>query len=108
MTFRKKFQKKIENFTCDVCGTEVKGTGYTDHCPLCLWSKHVDINPGDRRAECGGLMRPIGTTQRRGNWRILYRCQKCGFRRINDISEDDNFQKILEISSKTLTFPSKG
>jgi len=45
----KKFQKRIENFTCEKCGLFVKGTGYTDHCPNCLWSKHMDINPGDRK-----------------------------------------------------------
>ena len=62
MIGEKRFTRTIENFTCGICGTEVKGSGYTDHCPKCLWSEHVDIFPGDRKAECGGLMEPIGTT----------------------------------------------
>ncbi|MEK7061411.1 MAG: RNHCP domain-containing protein, partial [Patescibacteria group bacterium] len=43
------FVKKIEDFVCKVCGTKVKGTGYTNHCPNCLYSLHVDEEvPGDR------------------------------------------------------------
>ena len=53
------FQRRIENFVCENCGYEVAGTGYTNHCPKCLWSKHVDIHPGDRSAACGGMMEPI-------------------------------------------------
>jgi len=39
----RKFSKKVENFTCEACGNKVKGSGYTDHCPNCLYSKHVDV-----------------------------------------------------------------
>ena len=52
----KKFIKVKEDFVCEHCGAEVKGDGYTNHCPKCLWSKHVDVHPGDRAAECGGMM----------------------------------------------------
>lgn len=38
----KNFTRVIEDFICENCGTEVKGNGYTNHCPKCLWSKHVD------------------------------------------------------------------
>ncbi|MBR6751902.1 MAG: RNHCP domain-containing protein, partial [Alphaproteobacteria bacterium] len=44
----KQFVKRVENFTCAHCGAEVFGNGYTNHCPKCLWSRHVDNNPGDR------------------------------------------------------------
>ena len=46
----KRFKMIDEDYICDVCGDEVKALGYTarDHCPNCLASKHVDINPGDR------------------------------------------------------------
>ena len=54
-----KFIKNIEDFTCEHCGAPVKGTGYTNHCPKCLWSKHEDVNPGDRASDCHGLMKPI-------------------------------------------------
>lgn len=64
----KKFTRTPEDFTCLVCGQAVEGTGYTDHCPSCLWSLHADINPGDRRADCRGLMEPIGVIQEKGSW----------------------------------------
>jgi len=54
----KKFQRQKEDFVCGECGTTVSGTGYTNHCPQCLWSMHVDVNPGDRAAACGGMMEP--------------------------------------------------
>lgn len=98
----RRFVKTVENFTCRVCGFLVRGNGYTDHCPKCLWSKHVDVFPGDRRAECGGLMEPVGVIKKGGKWRIFYRCQKCGYERFNDASADDNFQKIRELSSRPI------
>ncbi|WP_420871372.1 RNHCP domain-containing protein [Lysinibacillus xylanilyticus] len=33
---------------------------FRNHCPKCLFSKHVDTVPGDRASTCKGLMRPIG------------------------------------------------
>lgn len=96
----KKFAKKVEDFTCQVCGFLARGTGYTDHCPKCLWSKHVDVFPGDRKAACGGLMAPMGVIKKGGKWRIFYHCQKCAHERFNDASADDNFQKIRELSSR--------
>jgi hypothetical protein len=77
----KKFQRHAEDFTCAQCGTEVTGDGYTNHCPSCLWSKHVDINPGDRAATCGGMMEPIAIDRKNGEWVIQHRCRKCGFLR---------------------------
>ena len=55
----KQFVRRREDFVCEHCGTKVVGDGYTNHCPKCLWSKHVDIMPGDRAEDCQGLMRPI-------------------------------------------------
>lgn len=53
---KKNFIHCQEDFVCEVCGTKVKGTSYTNHCPNCLWSKHVDQNvPGDRAELCHGL-----------------------------------------------------
>jgi rubrerythrin len=95
----KKFIKKVEDFVCEVCRTPVKGTGYTDHCPNCLISKHVDINPGDRQTTCSGLMEPIGIDKRHGIWQIFYRCQKCGYERYNQVAPEDNREKLLSLSS---------
>ncbi|MBU2592241.1 RNHCP domain-containing protein [Patescibacteria group bacterium] len=103
----KRFTRTIEDFTCQVCQTEVRGTGYTDHCPSCLWSKHVDLFPGDREATCGGLMEPTGVTQKRGGWRILYRCQKCGHKRFNNAGPNDDYQKIIKLSTQPARTPGK-
>lgn len=96
----KKFTKVKEDFTCSVCKTKVKGTGYTDHCPKCLYSLHVDIFPGDRKSECHGLMKPVGAFQEKGVWKIEYLCQKCKYSRQNKAASEDNFGKVVELTSK--------
>lgn len=95
-----KFQRNIEDFKCENCGNEVIGNGYTNHCPRCLYSKHVDINPGDRASSCGGLMEPINIERKNGEERIIHKCKKCGFEKANKIQKDDNFDLIVEISKK--------
>lgn len=89
-----KFIKRKEDFVCAVCGRKVKGDGYTDHCPFCLWSKHVDIFPGDRQEECGGLMEPMGIEKKKGQWRLLYRCQKCSYQRWNKATKNDKLSSL--------------
>ena len=58
----KRFNMIDENFICENCGKEITKLGYTarDHCNYCLYSKHVDILPGDRKNMCQGLLKPIG------------------------------------------------
>ncbi len=94
----KRFQKRKEDFVCANCGAFVIGNGYTDHCPNCLYSKHVDINPGDRRANCGGLMEPIGLEVKNGAYRIKYRCLKCGYRHWVKAAANDNRQALIKLS----------
>ena len=86
----RKFQRRIETFTCLHCGSEVHGNGYTNHCPNCLFSRHVDIFPGDRAETCGGLMQPVRATLLHGELIIEHRCIKCGYTRKNKSAEDDN------------------
>ena len=88
----------MEDFICAKCGTKVKGTGYTDHCPNCLWSKHVDINPGDRQASCGGDMEPVGLEIKGDEKIIHYKCQRCGFGHRVKATVDDNFEAILKLT----------
>jgi len=95
----KKFQRNEEDFVCEKCGFKVTGNGYTNHCPKCLWSKHVDINPGDRNETCGGLMKPTEVTLKDNIWRITHRCEKCNFTRINKASEADDVNLIIKISA---------
>lgn len=93
----KKFQRKIEDFTCEHCHAAVKGTGYTNHCPKCLWSKHVDVNPGDRAELCRGLMEPVGALQKKGEYYIVHQCERCGFERQKKLQEGDDFEALLAL-----------
>ena len=93
-----KFQRKIEDFTCEHCGQAVSGTGFTNHCTACLWSKHVDVNPGDRAEACGGLMEPIAVAQKKGSYRIQFRCVKCKSERWNKAAPEDDFEMLLQIA----------
>jgi hypothetical protein len=62
---------------------------YRNHCPACLWSKHLDLKPGDRASECGGLMQPEQIDRRRGKGlMIIHRCVRCGFARPNRVADD--------------------
>ncbi len=96
----KQFTRTREDFVCEHCGAKVKGDGYTNHCPHCLYSKHVDINPGDRSADCGGLMEPVGLELKDGKYVLVHRCSKCGFIRRNKVVEADDFNAVLELSRR--------
>lgn len=96
----KKFNMIDENFICEHCGKEVKKAEYTarDHCPYCLYSKHVDINPGDRENTCRGLLKPIGIEKFKDTYKIIYRCEKCNQEHKNIMANDDDMQEIIRIS----------
>lgn len=96
----KKFTMKNENFICDNCGKEVVKSDYTarDHCPYCLYSKHVDIFPGDRMNECKGLLEPIDIEKFKGGFKIIYKCEKCEEIHKNIALVDDNMNLIIELS----------
>jgi len=77
----KRFSKNDSGFICKNCGFEVEPLGYTsrNHCPKCLCSLHVDINPGDRQNECGGIMDPVSAvTDPKKGYIIIHKCRKCG------------------------------
>jgi formylmethanofuran dehydrogenase subunit E len=77
----KRFKKNDAGFVCKNCGSEVLHLGYTsrNHCPFCLCSLHVDINPGDRANDCGGILRPIQTLpDPKKGFIIIHRCERCG------------------------------
>ena len=98
--------KKSENsgFVCENCGADVlrlSSGSYRNHCPFCLCSKHVDVEPGDRASDCSSLMRPIGTKLSHKGAQILHKCVACGFERYNIINQDpiqpDDYDLFLEI-----------
>jgi len=104
----KLFTKTVEDFVCEHCGEKVIGDGYTNHCPKCLWSKHVDINPGDRASLCQGMMKPIKVEVERGEYLITHCCCEkpvrpghpggCGFLRRKKAEKEDNFDEILKLA----------
>lgn len=94
----KKFKRTIEDFTCGNCGAQIKGNGYTNHCPSCLFSKHVDVNPGDRQEPCGGLMEPVGLILEKGKYVITQRCRLCGQVRKNHAAENDSTEAFIKLS----------
>ncbi|HEY4498935.1 MAG TPA: RNHCP domain-containing protein [Candidatus Paceibacterota bacterium] len=91
-----KFQRKKENFVCEHCGIAVEGSGFTNHCPACLFSKHVDVYPGDRGGECLGLMEPKALLLERGEYQILHRCIRCGAEKKNRAAPGDALQTLLD------------
>ena len=95
----KKFIKTKEDFVCVHCGVEVKGNGYTNHCPECLWSLHVDVYPGDRNAECGGMMEPVAV-EGADQWSLRHRCKKCGKEIVNKVSPSDNKESLIEVATR--------
>lgn len=93
------FLRRIEDFVCDRCGKAVSGDGYTNHCPKCLWSKHVDTEPGDRLALCRGMMDPILIERKGDEWILTHECVTCGHRKRNKMDRKDELSS-LEISQK--------
>jgi len=98
----KRFKMIDEEFVCENCNKKVLPLGYTarDHCPFCLYSKHVDINPGDRNNGCKGLLKPIGIEKFKDSYKIIYKCEKCKMIHKNIMANDDNMNEIIILSTK--------
>lgn len=94
--------KNDEEFICLNCNFKVEKLKYTsrDHCPKCLYSKHVDITPGDRENPCKGILEPIGYIKKGDKEQIIYECRTCKKRVRNIVAEDDNRNLIIELSTK--------
>jgi ribosomal protein L37E len=100
------FIKNNSGFTCEHCGELNPPAVKTcrNHCITCLYSKHVDVEPGDRAAQCGGFMKPIAVLPgtRKSDYVLLHKCESCGFERNNRMAEDDDFEKVLEVAGKSV------
>ncbi len=94
------FIKNDNSFICKNCGREVGKLKYTsrDHCNYCLYSIHIDIEPGDRKNDCLGTLEPINVevTSKKGEV-IIYRCKKCGKIVRNIVATDDNRDEIYKV-----------
>jgi len=96
------FQKRVEDFECGHCGERVHGNGYTNHCPTCLWSKHVDISPGDRFSECRSLMKPLRVEGGMNRWIIVHECISCGYEKRNHVSDADDREILAHIAKESI------
>ena len=98
------------HFTCANCGRpvslEAAGSEHRNHCPHCLHSVHLDAEPGDRAACCGGVMEPVTVwVRRRGEWALVHRCRTCGRLGSNRIAGDDNEALLLSLAVRPLSAP---
>lgn len=94
----KEFQRTVEDFDCEHCNVHVEGNGYTNHCPECLWSKHVDVYPGDRAATCSGLMKPIEIVKQAHEYIVMHQCIACEYVKKNKLARNDNMETVVAIA----------
>ena len=103
MTETKRFRKNDSGFVCLNCGETVLplGSSSRNHCPFCLCSLHVDINPGDRQNPCGGIMDAIFAEPSPDGYVITHKCRRCGQIRRNRAAlrsrggQTDNIDKLI-------------
>lgn len=97
----KKFTRVIEDFVCENCGNKCVGNGYTNHCPHCLYSRHVDNNPGDRAAVCHGMMEPIAAAPMGEHFIITHKCVKCGKTIRQKSADNDNIDELIKLTTNS-------
>ena len=96
-----------DGFACKACGREVvpegAGSRHRNHCPYCLTSLHLDVEPGDRAADCGGRVEAVAIWVRRnGEWAVIHRCTCCGVLSSNRIAADDNPLLLMSLALRPL------
>lgn len=107
-------QELNKGFKCCNCKLQVfvhsyMGTANRNHCNMCLWSRHVDQNKGDRMATCMAKMKPIGLTfkiegcSKRGEIMLVHKCTGCCKISINRIAADDIEPEIFKVFKQSLT-----
>ncbi len=92
-------------FICALCGKNVlplTNGSYRNHCPSCLYSKHVDEKPGDRKNPCNGLMEPIGLRfNSKKGYQVVHRCTRCGEIKVNRIARNtvqpDDLDELMSL-----------
>ena len=101
----KRFIKNDSGFACAACGREVEPLGYTsrNHCPYCLASLHLDENPGDRAANCGGIMDAVKVDpDPKKGFVIYHKCRECGVIKRNKAAADDDMDLLIYLTAKEL------
>jgi len=100
-------------FHCNYCQAYVSAVSFLsgvrnrNHCPYCLWSRHLDLYAaGDRLAACKSPMEPIGLTLKatckkygpgQGELMLIHLCTDCKRLSINRIAADDDPETIFVI-----------
>jgi hypothetical protein len=108
---RLRASSRADSFRCRHCRLDVPldapGTAHRNHCPACLWSRHLDDDhPGDRDSDCGSSMEPIAITVRGdGEWVIVHRCAGCDEIHLNRSAGDDNPLLLLQLAVRPLARP---
>lgn len=113
-----------DEFKCTNCGSmvslnrEVSGVNNRNHCPYCLWSRHLDQRKaGDRLATCHSRMEPVGLTvkhtlkryqaEKQGELMLIHRCAACGKLSINRIAGDDNTIMLNDLFLRSQYMPTQ-
>lgn len=108
------------HFRCLHCGAVVynqpviSGVQNRNHCPFCLWSRHMDyLHPGDRMSACKAVMQPIALTVKQtrnkyashamGELMLVHRCDDCSKLSINRIAADDQACMIEHVFHASLS-----
>ncbi len=114
----KKFSDPFGDFKCVHCRTiisadpDISGVHNRNHCPYCLWSRHMDLHEaGDRLCACKSAMKPVGLalkqahkkygSARQGELMVIHHCTECGKVSINRIAADDVPDTLLEIYAQS-------
>jgi hypothetical protein len=116
-------EQQFGDFECGHCRLGVSaeprlsGVQNRNHCPYCLWSKHVDLQAaGDRLCACKGLMRPVGlalkrtkkkyaSASARGELMLVHRCAGCGALSLNRVAADDSAGRLRDVFEASLAHP---
>lgn len=107
-----------QDFKCAQCGNPVSAerlvaaVGNRNHCPYCLWSRHMDLyKPGDRLSACKQIMQPVALTMKRtqkkyswerGELMVVHMCRDCGKVLANRIAADDDPEELWSLFEKSI------
>lgn len=99
------FKMINESFDCENCKTQIEkhpSGSARNHCPKCLYSKHLDKDsPGDRLSACHWLMKPIWQDMKKNKWTMLvHNCERCWKKILNKLAPDDNFLDFVKSLNK--------
>jgi hypothetical protein len=118
--FERERDRRFGEFHCRQCGRPVSadarlsGVNNRNHCPYCLWSRHMDLHQaGDRLSACKGGMRPVGVAFKQqhkryasaqpGELMLVHRCVECGAVSLNRTAADDNPAGLWDVFAASLS-----